>query len=39
MKKMSHNTVNQDRYFNTDHLKADFKGRSIRYGAVTIIAR
>ncbi|AFY53085.1 membrane protein involved in the export of O-antigen and teichoic acid [Rivularia sp. PCC 7116] len=36
---MSHNTVNNEQYFNTDHLKADLKGRSVRGGAVTIAAQ
>ncbi len=35
MKKIS-SKVNQQQYFNTDHLKSDLKGRSVRGGAITI---
>ena len=31
--------VNNEEYFNTDHLKADLKGRSVRGGAVTMAAQ
>jgi O-antigen/teichoic acid export membrane protein len=31
--------VNNEQYFNTDHLKADLKGRSVRGGAVTMAAQ
>lgn len=31
--------VNNEQYFNTDHLKADLKGRSVRGGAVTLAAQ
>ena len=36
---MSHKQVNNEEYFNTEHLKADLKGRSVRGGAVTMIAQ
>ncbi len=36
---MSHKQVNNEQYFNTDYLKADLKGRSVRGGAVTIAAQ
>ncbi len=31
--------VNNEQYFNTEHLKADLKGRSVRGGAVTMAAQ
>lgn len=31
--------VNNEQYFNTDHLKSDLKGRSVRGGAVTMAAQ
>lgn len=37
-KKDSSNT-NSDRHFRTDHLKSDLRGRSIRGGAVTVMAQ
>ena len=36
---MSHKQVNNEQYFNTEHLKADLKGRSVRGGAVTMAAQ
>ena len=36
---MSHNTVNNEQYFNTDHVKANLKSSSVRGGAVTMIAQ
>ena len=38
MKKVS-SKENNEQYFNTDHLKADLKGRSVRGGAVTMAAQ
>ena len=32
-------TTNAERFFRTDHLKADLKGRSIRGGALTMMAQ
>ncbi|MBD2166675.1 lipopolysaccharide biosynthesis protein [Calothrix membranacea FACHB-236] len=38
MKNLSSNEK-QQQYFNTDHLKADLKGRSVRGGAITMVAQ
>jgi len=31
--------INNEEYFNTEHLKADLKGRSVRGGAITMVAQ
>lgn len=38
MKNLS-SSEKQQKYFNTDHLKADLKGRSVRGGAITMVAQ
>ncbi|WP_193195742.1 lipopolysaccharide biosynthesis protein [Nostoc sp. MG11] len=38
MKNLFSNDKN-DKYFRTDHLKADLKGRSVRGGAITMVAQ
>ena len=39
LKSTSAPTSPQDRYFQTDHLMADLKGRSVRGGAITLVVQ